>query len=162
LPRRPPRRRLFDAHFDTLRKLADEIDAAYGVGGVHLPRPCEVSPKACPVFDYKAVLGLDSRGFRNSQAGNQVPERQITFKEIEEVQVNKSLAPGLRTLETTMRGQDIAWVQKVLGCDVDGIFGQDTRRAVVGFQSENGLVSDGVVGPHTWDALFDVYGRPAK
>jgi hypothetical protein len=35
----------------------------------------------------------------------------------------------------------------------DGIFGPKTRAAVVSFQSERGLLVDGVIGPQTWGAL---------
>lgn len=36
---------------------------------------------------------------------------------------------------------------------VDGIFGQQTHRAVTQFQSDRGLAVDGVVGPQTWGAI---------
>ncbi|HEY0640313.1 MAG TPA: peptidoglycan-binding protein [Pseudonocardiaceae bacterium] len=35
----------------------------------------------------------------------------------------------------------------------DGVFGTQTRSAVVTFQQRNGLVADGVVGPQTWPVL---------
>lgn len=35
----------------------------------------------------------------------------------------------------------------------DGIFGPQTRQAVILFQAQNGLAADGVVGPKTWAAL---------
>jgi len=38
---------------------------------------------------------------------------------------------------------------------VDGLFGGGTESAVKAFQSEAGLVVDGVVGPVTWTKLFD-------
>ncbi|MFF0706381.1 peptidoglycan-binding protein [Streptomyces tendae] len=37
--------------------------------------------------------------------------------------------------------------------DIDGVFGPNTQRAVVNLQKRNGLVVDGVVGPHTWQVL---------
>lgn len=36
---------------------------------------------------------------------------------------------------------------------VDGIFGSETRRAVIRFQANNWLVQDGICGPKTWAAL---------
>ena len=37
---------------------------------------------------------------------------------------------------------------------VDGIFGNDTDRAVRGFQQRKALAIDGVVGAKTWRTLF--------
>ena len=42
---------------------------------------------------------------------------------------------------------------------VDGIFGVRTERSVIEFQSENGLVPDGIVGPLTWNAILSASGR---
>jgi len=50
-----------EAQFDTLRTLCGEINAAYA-GKVTFHGHCEVSAKTCPVFDYRKVLGLDSKG----------------------------------------------------------------------------------------------------
>jgi hypothetical protein len=37
--------------------------------------------------------------------------------------------------------------------EVDGVFGEHTRSAVILFQQSHGLVADGIVGPLTWAAL---------
>lgn len=50
-----------EAQFQTLARLAREIDAAYS-GRVTFHGHCEVSAKSCPVFPYADVLGLDSEG----------------------------------------------------------------------------------------------------
>jgi hypothetical protein len=44
-------------------------------------------------------------------------------------------------------------VQKALGLEVDGDFGSDTKRAVIKFQKENGLVADGIVGKKTLSVM---------
>lgn len=38
---------------------------------------------------------------------------------------------------------------------IDGIYGPQTRAAVVEFQQANNLLVDGIIGPQTWNAMFD-------
>jgi peptidoglycan hydrolase-like protein with peptidoglycan-binding domain len=42
---------------------------------------------------------------------------------------------------------------KGINITVDGVFGDATRAAVVQFQKQSGIATDGVVGPQTWQAL---------
>jgi hypothetical protein len=44
-------------------------------------------------------------------------------------------------------------VQQAVGVIVDGIYGPQTRAAVIRFQRANGLVADGIAGPQTLAAL---------
>lgn len=67
----------------------------------------------------------------------------------------------MRILRAGDRGQEVYMAQTALarwGADiaVDGIFGRATEQATRRFQSKNGLVPDGVIGPLTWRAL-DMY-----
>lgn len=55
-------------------------------------------------------------------------------------------------------GTAVEEVQRLLGLEVDSIFGAGTDAAVRAFQSQHGLLSDGIVGPQTWDALRS--GKP--
>jgi L,D-transpeptidase ErfK/SrfK len=56
-------------------------------------------------------------------------------------------------------GSDIAAVQQILydlgyyTGPIDGIYGTQTRDAVIAFQRDYGLAQDGVVGPETYNAL---------
>lgn len=54
-----------------------------------------------------------------------------------------------------MRGNDVKWLQHELGIAVDGIFGNDTKVAVLAYQSRHGLVQDGKVGPATRYAMLN-------
>ncbi|MGE0222934.1 MAG: peptidoglycan-binding protein [Acetobacteraceae bacterium] len=73
---------------------------------------------------------------------------------------------NLRYVFPLMRGEDVRTVQQALiaaraspPCGVaDGIYGDSTRRSVIGFQTEAGLEPDGVVGPDTWKALIQKAG----
>lgn len=49
------------SQFNSLRKLCNDINTAYN-GRITFHGHCEVSAKACPVFDYRKILGLDSKG----------------------------------------------------------------------------------------------------
>lgn len=62
------------------------------------------------------------------------------------------------TLRMGDRGPGVSDLQRLLGrhgfaVAVDGVFGQQTRNAVMGFQKARQLAADGIVGPRTWAAL---------
>lgn len=47
-------------------------------------------------------------------------------------------------------------VQKAVGTTVDGKFGNNTKKAVVAYQKEKGLVADGEVGINTWLKILNI------
>lgn len=63
------------------------------------------------------------------------------------------------TLQLGSTGPDVKRIQRIfvqnksLGLPIDGNFGPATEQAVKQFQSGNGLLADGIVGPLTWNAL---------
>jgi hypothetical protein len=60
---------------------------------------------------------------------------------------------GSRTLERGMTGPDVAYVQRWLGIDDDGIFGPDTQAAVLAYQRMRGIPANGQVDATTWVQL---------
>jgi len=63
------------------------------------------------------------------------------------------------TLSLRSTGEDVKDLQKVLNgtvadLAVDGIFGQQTKEAVLAFQKQYNLTMDGIVGSQTW-AIVD-------
>ena len=56
-------------------------------------------------------------------------------------------------LKIGSRGKEVKELQEFLDIEADGIFGKGTETAVKRWQSDNGLVADGIVGPTTWDCM---------
>lgn len=65
-----------------------------------------------------------------------------------------------RTVAEGDRGDAVRAVQTLLGVSVDGVFGSQTKSAVISFQRSKGLPADGVVGANTWAALVGGKGCP--
>jgi L,D-transpeptidase ErfK/SrfK len=64
-----------------------------------------------------------------------------------------------RILKEGTTGSDVAQLQRDLRklgyykASIDGVFGPLTKQAVMSFQTDQGLISDGIVGPYTCFAL---------
>lgn len=77
-----------------------------------------------------------------------------------------NINPASQVLKRGGRSSSVLFLQRLLLSylypinNLDGIFGGETERAVKAFQSENGLVADGIVGANTWRKLFSSTGRP--
>lgn len=57
------------------------------------------------------------------------------------------------TMKVGSRSSDVSELQSFLSIGSDGIFGAQTKAAVIRFQSQNNLSSDGIVGPMTRAAM---------
>lgn len=130
--------------FNSLRDLCAAINGNYSTA-LEYHGHCEVSSKSCPVFDYKTVLGLDSKHHMTTFQRNPEP---ILGDEYYDVGV-------LRIFD---RGEHVKYLQQLLNragayLVEDGIFGRATKNAVVRYQQLNNLVVDGLVGSQTWESL---------
>ena len=82
----------------------------------------------------------------------------------EETATGKSCDLSLPELEQGAQGHCVRALQTLLSgygyhcgiCGIDGEFGPATQRAVLGFQKDNGLEADGIVGSRTWRKLLGV------
>lgn len=150
--------RFTEAQFSSLIGLCQQINIAYG-GRVTFHGHREVANKACPVFDYKQVLGLDGRGYLRND--------RIVAKTRPEMPYLPADTPleapserGIAVLRSGDRGRAVMELQNRLAGlgyfpgAIDGEFGSRTRAAVLAFQADNDLVSDGIFGPASREALF--------
>lgn len=113
--------------------------------------------------DEPGVFGPDTeRAVRELQQEHGLPADGIVDHETWQVLVAASYRLGDRLLFRTrpmLRGEDVRDLQlrlSRLGFDAglaDGVFGPDTERALLGFQTEVGLVDDGIVGAETLEQL---------
>lgn len=67
------------------------------------------------------------------------------------------------TLVYGMRGENVRTLQKALNAmgariEEDGVFGTNTRAAVITFQAQAGLQTDGIVGERTWQVIEENLG----
>ncbi|WP_216595367.1 peptidoglycan recognition protein family protein [Aestuariivita boseongensis] len=133
-----------ESQFATLKNLCVEINDSYdGTLTFHGHR--EVASKACPVFDYKAVLKLDQFG----RLGLDGTVAQPLFE------VDDKTPDSLPTIRRGDRGPAVALLQRLLMIKDDGIFGPKTDAEVRSFQTSKGLVRDGICGPMTWAAVLN-------
>lgn len=66
---------------------------------------------------------------------------------------SSSSASSARTLQVGSRGDDVKRLQQYLGISADGIFGNQTKQAVINFQKNHSLSADGIVGKNTHNIL---------
>lgn len=66
------------------------------------------------------------------------------------------------TIKLGSSGPAVLDLQNLLGVGASGEFGPETEQAVRAFQDSRNLLADGIVGSHTWGALFASRSRSAE
>ena len=74
---------------------------------------------------------------------------------------------GRPTIQIGSQGDDVKYLQSFLsnngyGVQVDGIFGNETRNALMNYQKDLGLSADGIAGTKTWYAIGNGYASTKK
>jgi hypothetical protein len=140
-----------EEQYDALQWLCGEINRAYG--GIRFRGHNEVAAKACPVFDYRFVLGLNENGYMTQVAEippvEPLPTHQMMITRATVSSIENREHPDVRIAQALLvaAGENPG--------AVDGIGGPKFAKAVKGFQQVQGLTADGIVGPQTWEQLED-------
>ena len=87
---------------------------------------------------------LNAQGFKDSNGNKLV---------VDGIAGSKTLS-ACPTLRIGARGNITKLMQQKIGVAADGIFGNNTKQAVINYQKSKGLVADGIVGRNTWRKLL--------
>ena len=128
------------AQFDTLNKLAIQIEHNYDNISFH--GHCEVSKKACPVFNYRKVLDLDKYG-------------SLYKNEISLTPLKNHKTDDLPELTLGSRGEAVELLQQLLFIKIDGVFGPQTSRSIKAFKKIHELYTSDVVKSYVWKLLME-------
>lgn len=143
--------------FESLIALCQSIDAAYPNKQIRFRGHREVSTKACPVFKYKVVLGLDSSGYMTGSPNIAPPTSSPA-----------PLPPRAdKTTQILDNGKPVLILQSILvllGADlqIDGIMGQMTAQALKAFQQKHSLLSENGLDAKTREALIKDLDRASS
>ncbi|PSB22942.1 peptidoglycan-binding protein [filamentous cyanobacterium CCP1] len=74
------------------------------------------------------------------------------------ISLKRTVPPGVRALQVGRSGADVFELQGLLQIagyrlKRDGVFGEETQRAVIAFQQQHRLQANGTVNPMTWALL---------
>jgi peptidoglycan hydrolase-like protein with peptidoglycan-binding domain len=120
------------------------VDGIWGPGSEKHAKNCDCKPAEVKAEDVSPAPAM--------------PEKKAATKPAKKVAAEPKKSsrpyPGSPVRKGSV-GADVKAVQEVVGTEiVDGQFGNKTLAAVKKWQSENGRLADGIVGPKTWAAMF--------
>ena len=123
------------------------------IGNIVVPTPTAPAPTPKPTPTPKPSgdawvrslqAELNAQGFRDSNGNKLV---------VDGIAGSKTLS-ACPTLRVGARGNITKLMQQKIGVAADGIFGNNTKQAVINYQRSKGLVADGIVGQNTWRKLL--------
>lgn len=125
------------------------------------------------VREFQQVFGLAADGIVGRETWYQLVRIYVGVTRLAELNSEGQRFYGINwqypeALQVGSRGVDVEHLQYMLSIisqfvdtvpplAVDGIYGQATRQAVLGFQEYAGLPQTGTVGRATWDAIYDQF-----
>ncbi|MDE7271008.1 MAG: LysM peptidoglycan-binding domain-containing protein, partial [Acetatifactor sp.] len=133
---------------------------------------CGESTRAA-VAKFQSIFSLPSDGVVGKSTWNKLSYLYASVTKLAELSsegtsLGIGTVPPSSVLRLGSTGQDVITLQYLLNVAAefnsaipapkqDGNFGRDTQQAVAAFQIAAGLNPDGIVGPLTWQALYNTY-----
>ncbi len=125
------------------------------------------------VLQFQSIFSLTSDGIVGMATWNKISSIYVAVAKLASLD-SEGTALGIGTvppnsiLRVGSSGVDVITLQYILSfisefyptipeLMQDGIFGSGTAQAVIAFQQMMGLTANGIVGPSTWNALYDTY-----
>lgn len=144
-----PQNGMGDPGLGTMPKDAGAIARRYGfrwggsvaVGGSYITRPDPMH------FEFMGTPA-QALALTRFHTGRKAAKKKAPAKKQAEHRL------GTRTLNKGDKGTDVAFVQRFLGLDDDGVFGANTEAAVKRYQGLRRLNRDGIVGAATWRPML--------
>lgn len=125
------------------------------------------------VLIFQSVFSLTADGVVGKETWNKISYIYVAVAKLaslysEGTALGIGTVPPISILRVGSSGVDVITLQYILSfisefyptipeLTQDGIFGSDTAQAVIAFQRMKGLTANGIVGPATWNALYDTY-----
>lgn len=108
------------------------------------PKPTPTPTPSGDAWVRNLQVELNVQGFRDNNGNKLV---------VDGIAGSKTLS-ACPTLRIGARGNITKLMQQKIGVAADGIFGNNTKQAVINYQRSKGLVADGIVGRNTWRKLL--------
>ncbi len=125
------------------------------------------------VAKFQSIFNLSSDGVVGKATWNKLSYLYVSVTKLAELSsegtsLGIGTVPPSSLLRSGSSGQDVVTLQYLLNVAAefnstipapsqDGIFGKNTQQSVAAFQKAAGLAPDGIVGPLTWQALYNTY-----
>lgn len=140
----------------------------YGIPASHVVRHWDVCSKACPGWNGWGANGCDASIW--NQFKKDITSGTVSTPNVVNSGSTTNTSTSSSVLKVGSRGSAVQDVQKklvALGYNVgssgaDGIFGNDTKNAVIKFQGSVGISKDGIVGSVTLAKLNEAYNNRNK
>lgn len=140
----------------------------YGIPASHVVRHWDVCSKACPGWNGWGANGCDASIW--NQFKKDIASGTVSTPNVVNSGSTTNTSTSSSVLKVGSRGSAVQDVQKklvALGYNIgssgaDGVFGNDTKNAVIKFQKNSKIDADGIVGSRTLAKLNEAYKNRNK